>query len=51
MTPQDTSRGVSHASHWTLWRDRLTKLAIINAKGNPREQFRRIRVTLQTLGL
>ena len=23
------------------WRDRLTKLAIINAKGNPREQFRR----------
>jgi hypothetical protein len=29
------------------WRDRLTKLAIINAKGNPREQFRRIRVTLQ----
>jgi len=29
------------------WRERLLKLAIINAKGNPREQFRRIRVTLQ----
>ena len=29
------------------WRDRLMKLAIINAKGNYREQFRRIRVTLQ----
>jgi AAA domain len=29
------------------WRDRLLKLAIINAKGNPREQFKRIRVTLQ----
>jgi hypothetical protein len=28
------------------WRDRLLKLAIINAKGNPREQFKRIRVTL-----
>jgi hypothetical protein len=29
------------------WRDRLLKLAIINAKGNHREQFKRIRVTLQ----
>ena len=29
------------------WRDRLLKLAIINAKGNYREQFKRIRVTLQ----
>jgi hypothetical protein len=29
------------------WRDLLLKRAIINAKGNPREQFRRIRVTLQ----
>jgi hypothetical protein len=29
------------------WRDRLLKQAIVNAKGNPREQFRRIRVTLQ----
>jgi hypothetical protein len=29
------------------WRDRLMKLAIINAKGNHREQFKRIRVTLQ----
>jgi len=30
------------------WRDRLMKLAIINAKGSHREQFKRIRVTLQT---
>jgi hypothetical protein len=30
-----------------IWRDRLLKLAIINAEGNPREQFKRIRVTLQ----
>jgi hypothetical protein len=30
-----------------IWRDRLLKLAIINAKGNHREQFKRIRVTLQ----
>lgn len=29
------------------WRDRLIKLAIINPKGNHREQFKRIRVTLQ----
>jgi AAA domain len=29
------------------WRDRLLKLAIINAEGNHREQFKRIRVTLQ----
>jgi hypothetical protein len=29
------------------WRDRLMKLAIINPKGNHREQFKRIRVTLQ----
>jgi hypothetical protein len=29
------------------WRDRLLKLAIINANGNYREQFKRIRVTLQ----
>jgi AAA domain len=37
-----------------LWRDRLLKLAIINAKGNHREQFKRIRVTLQnssTIGI
>ena len=37
-----------------LWRDRLLKLAIINAKGNYREQFKRIRVTLQnakTIGI
>jgi len=31
------------------WRDRLLKLAIINAKGNYREQFKRIRVTLQNV--
>jgi hypothetical protein len=29
------------------WRDRLLKLAIINGDGNYREQFKRIRVTLQ----
>ena len=31
----------------TVWRDRLLKLGIINAEGNYREQFKRIRVTLQ----
>lgn len=31
----------------TQWRDRLFKLSILNAKGNPREQFRRIHVTLK----
>jgi AAA domain len=31
----------------TQWRDRLQKLAIINADGSYREQFKRIRVTLQ----
>lgn len=30
------------------WKERLSKVGIINAEGNPREQFRRIRVTLQT---
>ena len=29
------------------WRDHLLKIALINAKGNHREQFKRIRVTLQ----
>jgi hypothetical protein len=29
------------------WRDHLLKIALINAKGNYREQFKRIRVTLQ----
>jgi hypothetical protein len=28
------------------WRDRLEKVGIVNREGNPREQFRRIRVTL-----
>jgi AAA domain len=34
-----------------VWRSRLEKLSIINAKGNPREQFRRIHVTLKNAGL
>jgi hypothetical protein len=33
------------------WRERLVKLAIINIKGNPREQFRRIHVTLKARGI
>jgi KaiC/GvpD/RAD55 family RecA-like ATPase len=32
------------------WRGFLEKAAVINPKGNPREQFRRIRVTLQDRG-
>jgi hypothetical protein len=32
------------------WRDRLQKLSIINAKGNHREQFKRIHVTLKSRG-
>jgi hypothetical protein len=32
------------------WRERLERLSIINAKGNPREQFRRIHVALKNLG-
>jgi hypothetical protein len=31
----------------TKWRDHLLKIALINADGNYREQFKRIRVTLQ----
>ncbi|NOJ43018.1 AAA family ATPase [Bradyrhizobium australiense] len=34
-----------------VWRSRLEKLSIINAKGNPREQFSRIHVTLKNAGL
>lgn len=33
------------------WRSYLLKAGVINAEGNPREQFRRIRVTLQTRGV
>jgi hypothetical protein len=32
------------------WKAYLLKAAVINADGNPREQFRRIRVTLQSRG-
>lgn len=35
----------------TAWKDYLLKAGILNAKGNPREQFRRIRVTLQNARL
>jgi hypothetical protein len=34
----------------TLWRGYLEKAGVINPEGNPREQFRRIRVTLQERG-
>ena len=33
------------------WRDRLSKAAIINDKGNPRQQFMRIREDLQNAKL
>jgi KaiC/GvpD/RAD55 family RecA-like ATPase len=33
-----------------LWREYLIKAGVINEDGNPREQFRRIRVTLQEHG-
>jgi hypothetical protein len=35
----------------TEWRDRLEKVHVINPKGSPREQFKRIHVTLQNVGL
>ncbi|HVC52760.1 MAG TPA: AAA family ATPase [Stellaceae bacterium] len=34
----------------TVWRQYLEQAGIINREGNPREQFRRIRVTLQERG-
>lgn len=34
----------------TTWRDRLLKLSILNAKGNPRQEFSRIHVTLKNKG-
>ena len=34
-----------------LWRRYLENAEIVNPKGSPREQFRRIRVTLQGFGL
>ncbi|HWL06442.1 MAG TPA: AAA family ATPase [Xanthobacteraceae bacterium] len=33
------------------WKDRMVAAGILNAEGNPREQFRRIRVTLINAGL
>jgi hypothetical protein len=35
----------------TYWRGHLEKAGVINSDGNPREQFRRIRVTLQSAGI
>jgi AAA domain len=35
----------------TEWKDQLLKASIINRDGNPREQFRRIHVTLSNAGL
>jgi hypothetical protein len=53
--PADESSGIipKGVTYVTLdeWRDRLLKHAIINAKGNHREQFKRIRVTLQNAGI
>jgi hypothetical protein len=34
----------------TEWRDRLEKVRVINPDGNPREQFKRIHVTLLNAG-
>jgi hypothetical protein len=50
-TPDDqhVPRGVTGVT-LDIWRDRLLKLAILNPKGNPREQFRRIHVTLKQRG-
>jgi len=49
--PRPVDEHVPASCHgaWTMkvWRSRLEKLSIINAKGNPREQFRRIHVTLK----
>jgi hypothetical protein len=33
------------------WRDRLGKTAVINVKGNPRQEFKRIREDLQNAKL
>ena len=33
------------------WRDRLGKAAVINVKGNPRQEFKRIREDLQNAKL
>jgi hypothetical protein len=50
-TPTDqhvpaTAKGVT----LTTWRDRLEKTRIINPKGNPRQEFQRIHVTLKNAG-
>jgi hypothetical protein len=47
-TPTDphVSAGVTGVT-LDQWRDHLLKIALINAEGNYREQFKRIRVTLQ----
>jgi hypothetical protein len=42
-----TAKGVT----LTTWRDRLEKTRIINPKGNPRQEFQRIHVTLKNAGV
>jgi hypothetical protein len=32
------------------WKDYCEKLAVINRKGNPREEFKRLHVTLENVG-
>jgi hypothetical protein len=51
-TPADehvpaTAKGVT----LTTWRDRLEKTRVINPKGNPRQEFQRIHVTLKNAGV
>ena len=51
-TPTDehvpaTAKGVTLA----VWRDRLEKTRVINPKGNPRQEFHRIHVTLKNAGV
>jgi hypothetical protein len=42
----ETAKGVTLST----WRDRLEKTRIINPKGNPRQEFQRIHVTLKNAG-
>ena len=51
LIPTDhVPRGVRGAT-LEAWKEGLSKAALINRKGNDREQFRRIRVTLQDAGM
>lgn len=48
---QHVPKSVTTGTSLSQWRVTLEKLSIINKEGNPREQFRRIHVTLKNLGL